>query len=106
MAAAIVGNEAVEAVIVDDITTGTDSRIPVDAVLIRVGVKPNTELFSGQIAMDTAGFVCIDNNCSTDLPGVFATGDVANRLAPTISGAVGTGATAAKTIAAKIIRKI
>jgi thioredoxin reductase (NADPH) len=70
--------------------------------LIRVGEEPNTALFSGRIDMDEAGFILTDGNCETNLPCVFAVGDVANPLAPTISSAVGAGATAAKVIAARI----
>ena len=97
---AIIGNESVEAVDVKGIPNGMISPISVNAVLIRVGVEPNTQLFRGQIALNAAGFVCTDNNFSTDLPDVFAIGDAANGLAPTISGAVGMGASVAKVILA------
>ena len=97
---AIIGNEAVEAVDVKGIPNGMISPISVNAVLIRVGVEPNTRLFRGQIALNAVGFISTDNNFSTDLPGVFAIGDVANGLSPTISGAVGMGAAAAKVIRA------
>ena len=97
---AIIGNVAVEAVDVKDMSTETISTILVNAVLIRVGVEPNTSPFRGQIALNAAGFVRTDNNFSTDVPDVFAIGDVANGLAPAISGAVGMGATAAKVIQA------
>ena len=95
----IIGIASVEAVRVENILTGIDSRIPVDAVLIRIGEVPNTELFRGKIALDDAGFIIADSRCLTNLPEVFAVGDVANPLAPTISAAVGAGATAAKVVA-------
>ncbi len=95
-ATAIIGNETVEAVDLENVLTGELSRISVDAILIRVGEAPNTDLFQGQIDIDAAGFVCVNHACSTSLPEVFAIGDVANPLAPTISSAVGMGATAAK----------
>ncbi len=105
-ATAIIGNEAVEAVDLENISTKTASRIPVDAVLIRIGEEPNTGLFGGQVEMDDADFVCTDSNCVTNLPNIFAIGDVANPVAPTISSAVGAGATAAKAIAAIFAPKI
>ena len=101
--AAIVGNERVEGVDVRDTTTGATLHIPVDAVLVRIGVEPNTELFRGQIATDKAGYICINADCSTDLVDIFAVGDAANPLAPTINTATGQGATAAKIIARNII---
>ena len=103
---AIVGKNEVEAVDIKDITTGATLHIPVDAVLIRIGVEPNTELFRGQIAMDGAGYICVDGNCSTDLKSIFAVGDVANPLAPTINSAAGQGTTASKSIALNLIREI
>ena len=94
----IIGKEGVEAVETKHLTSGRLLRMQTDAVLIRIGVEPNTELFRGQIELDDEGYVIIDRNCATSLQGVFAVGDVANRLAPTISTAVGHGAAAVKAI--------
>ncbi len=102
--AAIVGNEWVEGVDVRDNLNGATLHIPVDAVLVRIGVDPNTELFRGQIATDKAGYICINADCSTDLVDIFAVGDATNRLSPTIISATGQGATAAKIIAHNFIR--
>ncbi len=67
-------------------------------VLIRIGVEPNTEILRGKLDLDENGYVKINNLCETSEKGVFAVGDVANPIAPTISSAVGMGATAAKAI--------
>lgn len=96
---AIVGNERVEGVDIRNGSTGATLHIPVDAVLIRIGVEPNTELFQHQIATDKAGYICIDANCATDLVGIYAVGDAASPLSPTINTSTGQGATAAKIIA-------
>ncbi len=69
-----------------------------DAIIIRIGVEPNTKLYSKKIAIDEANYIKIDHNCETNIKNVFAVGDVANALSPTISSAVGMGATAAKVI--------
>ena len=69
-----------------------------DAVLIRIGVAPNTELFQGQAAMDDAGYLLVDSCCSTSRPGVYAVGDVINRGTSTIAAAVGQGSIAVKAI--------
>lgn len=94
----IFGNDMVEGVELKHQTSGNLSQIKTDAVLIRIGVEPNTELFRGQIELDEAGYVIIDANCATNMQGIFAVGDVANPTAPTISSAVGQGAAAAKAI--------
>lgn len=95
---AILGKDRVDSVEIVHLTSGKVSTMNADAVLIRVGVSPNTGLFKGQIALDDAGYVLIDSSCRTSLPGVFAGGDVANPVAPTISVAVGNGSAAVKAI--------
>jgi thioredoxin reductase (NADPH) len=77
-------------------------QMAVAGVLIRIGVDPNSDLFSGQIEMDQRGYIRVTPEMETTVPNVFAIGDVSNPLAPTISGATGGGATAAKVIAARL----
>jgi len=92
------GDSDVSGVSIRNESSGESSLLRADAVLIRIGVQPNTEIFREQIELDENGYVLTDNACATSLAGVFAVGDVANPTAPTVSGAVGTGATAAKGI--------
>jgi len=94
----IVGNEQVEAVELEDTNAAELFLLNFDAVLIRVGVKPNTEILRGKLKLDENGYIKINQNCETNVKGIFAVGDVANPLAPTVSSAVGMGATAVKTI--------
>jgi thioredoxin reductase (NADPH) len=77
----------------------------VRGVLIRIGVEPNTELFREQLQVDEKGYVGVNSEQETGVPMVFAVGDVSNPLAPTISGATGAGATAAKVIAARFSKR-
>ena len=95
---AITGNRSVEAVELQNRKTNERSKIAADAVLIRIGVVPNTELFTGQTALDELGYIKINSHCLTNLESIYAIGDVANPISPTISGAAGMGATAAKAI--------
>lgn len=80
-------------------------QLAVRGVLIRIGVEPNTELFREQLAVDENGYIAVNSRQETNVPMVFAAGDVANPIAPTISGATGSGATAAKVIASRLNRK-
>jgi thioredoxin reductase (NADPH) len=77
-------------------------QLAVRGVLIRIGVEPNTELFREQLPLDQRGFITTNSEQETNVPMVFAIGDVANPIAPTISGATGAGATAVKVIAARL----
>ncbi|HET6976870.1 MAG TPA: FAD-dependent oxidoreductase [Pyrinomonadaceae bacterium] len=80
-------------------------QLAVRGVLIRIGVEPNTEVFKDQLEADEKGFLVVNSMQETKLPMVFAVGDVSNPLAPTISGATGAGATAAKVIASRLNAK-
>jgi thioredoxin reductase (NADPH) len=77
----------------------------VQGVLVRIGVEPNTELFREQINLGEHGYVVVNGEQETNVANVFAIGDVANPLAPTISGATGAGATAAKVIASRLNKR-
>lgn len=77
-------------------------QVAVRGVLIRIGVEPNTELFKDQLETDDKGYLVVNGRQETNVPMVFGVGDVANPSAPTISGATGGGATAAKIIASRL----
>ncbi len=94
----ILGKEQVESVKLENLRTGETYNFPVEAILLRIGVEPNTEFLSGKLDLDENGYIKIDQNCEASVKGVFAAGDVANPLAPTVSSAVGMGATAVKSI--------
>jgi thioredoxin reductase (NADPH) len=98
--AKIVGDENVRGVEIQHPSSGERMQVAADAVLIRIGVEPNTEPFRGQIDLDDRGYVQVNANCMTRMHGIFAGGDVANPGAPTISVAVGDGSAAVKAIAA------
>jgi thioredoxin reductase (NADPH) len=77
-------------------------QMAVRGVLVRIGVEPNTELFREQLHMDERGYIVTTGEQETSVGQVFAVGDVSSPLAPTISGATGAGATAAKIIASRL----
>jgi thioredoxin reductase (NADPH) len=98
----ILGETQVEAVEILRKDSLKPFQMAVQGVLVRIGVEPNTELFRGQIALNEQNYVKVSARQETDVANVFAIGDVANPVAPTISGATGTGATAAKVIASRL----
>ncbi|HWW73777.1 MAG TPA: FAD-dependent oxidoreductase [Pyrinomonadaceae bacterium] len=98
----ILGAERVESVEILRAGALKPLRMAVRGVLVRVGVEPNTELFAGQIHTDGRGYVVVNGEQETSAEMVFAVGDVSNPLAPTVSGAAGAGATAAKVIASRL----
>jgi thioredoxin reductase (NADPH) len=98
----ILGGERVESVEILRAGALKPMRMAVRGVLIRVGVEPNTELFREQLHTDGRGYVVVTGEQETSAEMVFAVGDVSNPLAPTVSGAAGAGATAAKVIASRL----
>jgi thioredoxin reductase (NADPH) len=95
---AINGEDRVESVSIT--AGGGEQRIECDAVLIRIGVEPNTSLFGDQIDLDDRGYIITDRELRASVAGVWAVGDVTGPVAMTIANAVGHGSTAAKSIAA------
>ena len=98
----IIGEREVEGVEILRAQAIKPFQMAVRGVLIRIGVEPNTELFRDQVHMDERGFIVVTGEQETSIGNVFAVGDVSNPLAPTISGATGAGATAAKVIASRL----
>lgn len=101
----IIGSDEVEAVEVLRKDGLKPFQIAVRGVLIRIGVVPNTELFDNQLRFDEERYLVTDSRHETEVPLVFAIGDVSNPLAPTVSSASGAGATAAKVIAARLNKR-
>ena len=101
----ILGQEVVEAVEILRKDALKPFQMAVRGVVIRIGVEPNTELFREQLQLDNEGYATVTNQHETNVANVFAIGDVSNPLAPTISSAAGSGATAAKVIASRLNRR-
>ncbi len=98
----ILGTSQVEAVEILRKDALKPFQMAVGGVLVRVGVEPNTELFREQLQLDERRYISVSGDQETSVANVFAIGDVSHPLAPTISGATGGGATAAKVIAARL----
>ncbi len=99
----IEGGETVEDVTLEK--RGSEpERVAADAVLIRIGVEPNTQLFGDRLDLDRRGYIIVDKAFRTSLPGVWAIGDITSPHAMTIANAVGSGSVAAKSIASSLER--
>jgi len=98
----IIGAERVEAVEIKRSGAIKPFQMAVGGVLVRIGVEPNTELVRAQLQTDEQGYITVTSAQETSVENVFAIGDVSNPHAPTISSAVGAGATAAKVLAARL----
>lgn len=93
----IVGEEGkVVKVVGTDTTTGKKVDFPTDGVFVFIGLLPNTQFLEGSdIELDELGLIKTDASLMTNMPGVFAAGDVRSGATMQIASAVGEGATAA-----------
>ena len=80
---------------IKDVTTGEESVVECSGIFISVGRKPATELVKGQLDLDSSGYIIADESTKTNIPGVFAVGDVRTKKLRQIVTAVADGAMAA-----------
>ncbi len=92
----ITGADRLRSVEIRNVATGEIQALETDFLIVRIGVQPNSELVEGKIELDNRRYIMVDSQCRTDVPGIFAIGDVANPASPTIATAAGMGATAVK----------
>ncbi len=90
----IVGDDDVKSIALKDTKTGEKSSIDLDGVFIFVGYLPNFEFIPGEVDRDRVGIIT-DVEMRTNIPGVFAAGDVRSKACRQVATAVGDGATAA-----------
>jgi thioredoxin reductase (NADPH) len=91
----VLGETAVEELELKDLKTQEKRSLTVSGVFFYVGLKPNTDFLSGVVNLDEQGYVITDANMATSAPGVFAAGDVRQKLLRQVTTAVGDGAMAA-----------
>ncbi len=72
----IKGNEKVQQVVLKNNKTNEKETVDVGGVFVAIGHDPNTKLFVNQIEMDDQGYIVLKNRTETNIPGVFAAGDV------------------------------
>jgi thioredoxin reductase (NADPH) len=93
---AINGDDVVRSIEIK--STPETHTIAIDLVLIRIGYTPNTEILRGQIELNESGYLIVEGSFETTCPNVFAIGDIARAVSPTISTASGSGTAATKAI--------
>lgn len=77
-----------------NVSTGEETVLSADGVFVSIGRKPATELVAGQLALDPAGYIPADESTRTQIPGVFAVGDVRTKAVRQIVTAAADGAAA------------
>lgn len=91
----IQGEDAVENLRVKNVKTGEISDLPVAGIFVAVGIRPNTELVRNMVDCDEGGYILAGEDCATNVPGLYAAGDVRKKPLRQIITAVADGANAA-----------
>lgn len=89
------GDGTVESVLLKNTKNGAEEEFKTDGVFIFVGHLPNTEIFRGQLEMDPAGYLLVNRYMETNVPGVYAAGEVADPHFRQVITSAGMGAAAA-----------
>jgi thioredoxin reductase (NADPH) len=91
----ITGNGIVQSALLKNLKTGKVKKVSTDGVFIFIGHIPNTEIFRGQLELDDQGYLVVDRYYHTNVPGVFAAGEVADPHFRQVITSAGMGAGAA-----------
>lgn len=91
----IVGENKVEALKIKNVLTEQIQELPVNGVFVYIGFMPNSDFVKSLVAVDENGYIITDENLSTNIPGIWAIGDVRKKSLRQIATAVGDGALAA-----------
>jgi len=92
----VIGEKGVDAVLVKDSITGAERKMEVTGFFVAIGHKPNTDVFKGWIDMDETGYIIAKpGTAQTNVEGVFAAGDCADKVYRQAVTSAGTGCMAA-----------
>lgn len=93
----ILGQTRVEGIVIKDLKTSNRTQLEVTGVFVEIGLVPNSDMVRDLVKLNQVGEVPVNSSCETDVPGLFAAGDVTNAPEKQIIIAAGEGAKAALT---------
>lgn len=94
----IQGEEQVEAILLKNVKDGSSQRVKIDGVFVAVGIHPNSEPYQGLVDMDEGGYIVAGEDGKTNMPGIFAAGDVRTKKLRQIITAASDGANAVSSV--------
>jgi len=92
---AVEGEDVVKRLSLRDVTTNDKSTLEVAGIFVSIGLNPTTNYIKGTLALDEAGYIITNENMETDVPGIFAAGDIRSGSIRQTIAAAGDGAVAA-----------
>jgi thioredoxin reductase (NADPH) len=92
----VMGEDKMTGLVVRNVKTGEESKLDVTGLFIAIGHEPRSQLIAGQVNLDDEGYVLVEHpSTRTNLPGVFACGDLVDHIYRQAITAAGTGCAAA-----------
>ncbi len=91
----IKGRNVIQSVMLKDTGSGEATELALDGVFIAIGYQPNTDILKGVVKLDANGVVPVDLTLQTEVPGIYAAGDIRQGSIRQVVSAAGDGATAA-----------
>ena len=91
----VIGTDKLEALKLKNAKTGDETILETDGLFIFIGHTPNTQMFKGQLEMSELGYIHVNEKMETNVPGVFAAGEVADPTFRQVVTSAGMGAAAA-----------
>ena len=88
-------NGKIKGIRVKDVQMGEEKEVACDAVFVSIGRTPATQMIETQVSLDANGYIIADESTQTNLPGVFAVGDIRTKALRQIVTAAADGANAA-----------
>ncbi|CAI3225447.1 thioredoxin-disulfide reductase [Desulfovibrio legallii] len=93
---ALHGEKELTGLTVKNLKSGEETLLPVNGLFVYVGFSPSTGFLPADLAKDEQGFIITDTEMRTNIPGIFAAGDIRSKLCRQVITAAGDGATAAQ----------
>ncbi|WP_172407725.1 FAD-dependent oxidoreductase, partial [Staphylococcus aureus] len=100
----VVGEDHVTGIRYEDMSTGEEHLLNLDGIFVQIGLLPNTSWLKDAVELNERGEIVIDRNNNTNVPGIFAAGDVTDQKNKQIIISMGAGANAALNAFDYIIR--
>jgi thioredoxin reductase (NADPH) len=94
----VLGNTNVEAIEIEDVTTGKKDVVKTDGLLVDIGMRPNTDFLKTVVPLDARGYIVVNEKMETGLPYIYGAGDVRGGSLGQVVTAVNDGAIAAVSI--------
>jgi thioredoxin reductase (NADPH) len=91
----VIGTDKLEALKLKNVKTGEESTLETDGLFIFIGHSPNTQMFKGKLEMSDLGYVIVNDKMETNVPGVYAAGEIADPHFRQVITSAGMGAAAA-----------